>query len=192
MKLNPLVIAIAAGILAGVGGVVLYGMMAEVHAVSHPPAALERLKPEEKAAPVPAVAFSDAKGGQHILSQFKGRYVLVNLWATWCAPCVAELPALAKLQQSVPASQLQIVAVNVGRSTPSETASFLKQHRAGALTVYVDSNVALVRAFGAYGLPLSVLIDPDGKEVARAVGPSEWSAPEAIDWFKSLPVHKHA
>ena len=184
LKLRPLFLAVAAGILAGLGAVLLYGMIGKIHAVSAPPPALERLKPAEAPLPVPQVAFSDAKGGRHILAQFKGRYVLLNLWATWCAPCVKELPALARLQKAVPG--LQVVAVNVGRSTPGETAQFLAQHGAGNLAVYLDSNVALVRAFKAYGLPLSVLIDPKTREIARAEGPGEWDAPEAISYFRQL------
>lgn len=183
LRLIPLAIAVAAGLAVGGGVAVLYGMIAKpVHA---PPAALAKLRLEDKPIAVPAVAFSDAAGARHMLAEFKGHYVLLNLWATWCAPCVRELPALARLAGADPG--LKIVAVNVGRSSVADTASFLAAHQAKALTVYVDSNVALERAFGAYGLPLSVLIDPKGEEVARAVGPAEWDAPEAIAYFKSLP-----
>jgi len=153
-----------------------------VHA---PPAALAKLRLEDKPRAVPAVAFTDASGARHMLGEFKGHYVLLNLWATWCAPCVRELPALAKLQSAVPG--LRVVAVNVGRSSVADTAAFLSAHQAAVLSVYVDTNVALERSFGAYGLPLSVLIDPKGEEVARAVGPAEWDAPEAIAYFRSLP-----
>jgi thiol-disulfide isomerase/thioredoxin len=190
LKLRPLYIAAAAAILAGLGAAVLYGMFGEVHAVARPPAAISRLKPAEKPQPLPQVAFTDAKGGRHILSEFRGHYVLLNLWATWCGPCVQELPALAQLKAAIP--DLQIVAVNVGRSTPEETRAFLAEHKAGALAVYNDRDIALVRAFKAYGLPLSVLIDGQGREIARAEGPGDWDAPESVAWFKSLLAHRHA
>lgn len=187
---NPLLIAAAAVILGGLGVAVLYGLPGKVHAVPPPPAAISRLKPAEAPKAVPEVAFTDAKGGRHILSEFKGHYVLLNLWATWCGPCVRELPALAHLKAQAPG--LQVVAVNVGRSTPAETQAFLAEHKAGNLAVYNDSDVALVRAFRAYGLPLSVLIDPETREVGRAEGPGNWDAPEAVGWFKALIAHKHA
>lgn len=190
LKLRPLFIAAAAVILAGLGAAFLYGMHGKVHAPGRPPAAISRLKLAGTPQPVPGAAFTDAKGGHHILAEFKGHYVLLNLWATWCAPCVQELPALSRLKPAIP--DLQVVAVNVGRSTPEETRAFLADHKAGNLTVYNDSDVALVRAFKAYGLPLSVLIDGQGREIARAEGPGNWDAPEAIAWFKSLVSHKHA
>ncbi len=184
LKLRPLVLAAAAVILAGIGAAVLYGMIGKIHAPGARPPALERLKPADSPQPVPQAAFTDAHGGRHVLAEFRGHYVLLNLWAIWCAPCVKELPALARLQRAVPG--MEVVAVNVGRSTPGETAQFLAQHGAGNLGVYLDSNVAMVRAFKAYGLPLSVLIDSRGREIARAEGPSEWDAPEAISYFRQL------
>ncbi len=94
-RFRPLTIAVAAGTLLAV----LYGIIAlAVHARTRPPASLAPLALTRNAAPVPQVAFADAKGNPHTLAEFKGRYVLLNLWASWCAPCVRELPALARLQ----------------------------------------------------------------------------------------------
>jgi thiol-disulfide isomerase/thioredoxin len=132
------------------------------------------------------VAFSDTAGHRHALSEFRGRTVLLNLWAPWCAPCVRELPALAKLSRSVPASKLTVIAVDVGRGGPEDARAFLSEHGASALSVYVDSDIALVRAFGAYGLPLSVVIDPQGREIARSVGPGDWGAPDAVAYLRTL------
>lgn len=149
------------------------------------PASLAELKTET---PKPAadIAFSDASGARHTLSSYRGHYVLLNLWATWCAPCVKELPELAKLQSAVVPAKLSVVTVNVGHSTPAETGAFLKAHQAAALPVFVDSDTAFIRAFGAFGLPLSILIDPKGREIARAVGPAEWDKPQSVAWFKAL------
>lgn len=181
----------AGAVVTGAVLVVLYVILSgPVHAVPSPPAALARLKPGIEAKSVPAVAFADGAGKRHMLSEFKGRYVLLNLWAAWCAPCVRELPALAALQAAVPKDRLVVVAVNVGRSGAAETADFLAAHGAVRLGVYLDSNIALMRAFRAYGLPLSVLIDPQGREVARAAGPASWDAPEALSYFRALPMPK--
>jgi len=182
--------AVLAGLIAGVALAVLYVIHAgPVHALASPPAELAELKPASKPVTVPAVAFIDAAGKRHMLAEFRGRYVLLNLWATWCAPCVKELPALAQLGRAVSQDQLSVVAVNVGRSTMAETAQFLKDHHAGSLAPYADSNIALMRAFGAFGLPMTVLIDPQGREVARALGAADWAAPASVAYFKSLPAH---
>jgi thiol-disulfide isomerase/thioredoxin len=183
-RLYPVAVA-AAVLAAGAIAAFLYVSRTDVHA-STPPAALTELKSEAPRA-VPDVAFNDASGIRHTLSAFRGRYVLLNLWATWCAPCVKELPALAKLQRAVPPGALTVLPVNVGRGSAGETAAFLKQHHAESLPVYLDTDSAFIRAFGAFGLPLSILIDPKGHEIARAVGPAGWDAPGAIAYFKALP-----
>jgi thiol-disulfide isomerase/thioredoxin len=182
-----LVIAIGAVLLAAAALFVLYGMRGNaVHADAGPPAVLAPFTAARSPTAVPQVAFSDAAGVRRSLAAFKGHYVLLNLWATWCAPCVRELPALARLKAAVPRDRLSVVAVDVGRGTPADARSFLDAHGARALDAYVDSNIALLRAFGAYGLPLTVLIDPQGREVGRSVGPAAWDAPDAIAWFKAL------
>jgi thiol-disulfide isomerase/thioredoxin len=182
-----LVIAIGAVLLAAAALFVLYGMRGKpVHADAGPPAVLAPFAAAKAPTAVPQVAFGDASGVRRSLAAFKGHYVLLNLWATWCAPCVRELPALARLKAAVPKDRLSVVAVDVGRGTPADARAFLDAHGAKALDAYVDSNIALLRAFGAYGLPLTVLIDPQGREVGRSVGPAAWDAPDAIAWFKAL------
>jgi thiol-disulfide isomerase/thioredoxin len=141
---------------------------------------------------VPQVAFSDAGGNRIALSQLRGRYVLLNLWAPWCAPCVRELPALARLQSSLPHDRFSVIAVDVGRGTASEARSFLDAHGSKALATYVDSNLALLRAFGAFGLPLTILVDPRGREIGRALGAATWDSPEALDYFRALTAPRAA
>ncbi len=180
---------VATVVLLGAGALtaVLYGIwMRTVHAPAKPPASLARLVPMEKAEPVPAVTFMDVQGRPHTLAEFRGRYVLLNLWAVWCAPCVKELPALAKLQSALLPGKMEVVAVDVARGTPKDADDFLRTHGASRLTTYIDPNLTLMRAFGAYGLPLTVLIDDKGYQVARAQGPAEWDAPESIDYFQAL------
>jgi len=151
-----------------------------------PPAALAPFAAARMPQPVPQVAFGDGTGARVELASFKGKYVLLNLWATWCAPCVRELPALAKLKASVPGHRFDVVAVDVGRGTASDARSFLDAHGAKPLATYVDSNLALLRAFGAYGLPLTILIDPKGREIGRAVGPADWDTPDSVSYFTVL------
>ncbi|HXL98783.1 MAG TPA: TlpA disulfide reductase family protein [Rhizomicrobium sp.] len=176
-------LAIIAGVVAAFAvAAVLY--VIHVGAVHAKPPALAALVDNPNPQAMPEVAFADGVGGHQTLAAFKGRYVLLNLWATWCAPCVKELPALARLHAAVPG--LSVVTVNAGRGSAGSTAAFLKAHGAGTLPVYLDSNAALTRAFGAIGLPLSVLIDPQGREIAQATGPADWDDASAIAYFKAL------
>ncbi|HSM94642.1 MAG TPA: TlpA disulfide reductase family protein [Rhizomicrobium sp.] len=180
---RPLVLAALAVVLVAVAAV-LYVNRSTVNA-DRPPSVLSALVPAAKAETVPAVAFTDAAGKPHMLSEFRGKYVLLNMWATWCGPCVKELPSLAKLKGEVP-DGFTVVAVNVGRSTEAETRGFLAAHSASALAAYTDRNLAMMRSLHVYGLPVSLLIDPKGNVVARADGPAPWDAPEAVDYFKAL------
>ncbi|HEY0282518.1 MAG TPA: TlpA disulfide reductase family protein [Rhizomicrobium sp.] len=181
-RFRPLTIAVAIG--AAVLLAVLYGITTlSVHA---PPASLQPLKLTHPAKPVPAVVFAGADGRLHTLAEFKGRLVLLNLWAPWCAPCVKELPALAALQKALPRDRFAVVAVDVGRDTLAEAGAFLAEHDARALTAYLDSNTSLFRIFGAYGLPLSILIDAEGREIGRVEGPADWSAPDSVRYLKRL------
>jgi len=163
-----------------------------VHADAVPPASLAPFTAAASPLAVPQVVFRDIDGRQTTLTQFRGRYVLLNLWAPWCAPCVRELPALARLQSALPHDRLRVVAVDVGRDTAADAKGFLAQHGSAALATYVDSKLALLRAFGAFGLPLSILIDPRGREVGRALGPATWDSPEALDYFRTLTAPPRA
>jgi len=164
-------------------GVLYWKSAAPVHA--GPPASLAPFAGKLPVT-VPAIAFSDAAGMRKSLATFRGRYVLLNLWAPWCAPCVRELPALARLKAALPKGRFAVVAVDVGRGTTADARSFLDAHGAKALDTYTDTNIALLRVFGAFGLPLTVLIDPQGREVGRAVGPAAWDSPDSVEYFKGL------
>ena len=180
---RPFVLAALAIVVVAAVVAVLYANGGGVHAGK--PEVLSALQPVKQPEMAPAVAFTDANGKPATLSAFRGHYVLLNMWATWCGPCVRELPALAKLQAAVPEG-FSVVPVNVGRSTAAETKTFLAAHQAGTLPTYTDHNLAVMRGFHVYGLPVSLLIDPQGRVVARADGPAPWDDPQVIDYFKAL------
>ena len=183
---RPVVLAAAAAIIL-IGAAVLYVMPSgPVHA----PPSLSALVPAKPAVAVPDAAFMDGVGKRHLLSEFKGRYVLLNMWATWCAPCVKELPSLQHLQDAMAGSNFTVVPVNVGRSDALDTAKFLMSHGAGKLSVNVDTTLALMRTQHVYGLPVTILIDPQGREIARAEGPAAWDDPDAIAYFKALSASR--
>ena len=184
-SLRTVALALAALVLAAAVAAFLYEMKTRpVHERQAPPPALGNLALDSAPRPVPSVGFTQANGTRDTLASFHGHYVLLNVWATWCAPCVRELPALAALKARLP--RLTIVAVNVGREDAAHTAEFLNGHGAAGLSVYLDSDVALIRAFDMQGLPFSVIIDPSGHEIARATGPCAWAAPAAIGYLRAM------
>ncbi|MGH6890374.1 MAG: TlpA family protein disulfide reductase [Rhizomicrobium sp.] len=189
------VVAILAAVIVAVAlAATFYVIRARhVHAGGAPPPSLAKLVLDAKPKAIPAVAFTDAKGERLSLASFRGRYVLLNLWATWCGPCVRELPSLARLAHALPG--LTIVAVSEGQDSVPATRAFLEAHGAGALATYRDSDHAFLAAMGAFGLPLSALIGPDGRERARAIGPAQWDDPQAIAWLRATiapPAHPAA
>ncbi len=128
----------------------------------------------------PATVFRDPDGGDISLADFRGVPVLVNLWATWCAPCVKELPTLDQLAKSHDVDgQLGVIAVSQDRAPQGSVKAFLAQHRIMALGAYHDPDMALSGALGTQILPTSILFDAEGREVWRYVGDLDWTSKEA-------------
>ena len=141
------------------------------------------VKPERLA--VPDVAFQDGDGKPVKLSDWKGRVVLVNLWATWCAPCRKEMPDLATLQKELGSDQFEVVAISVDRKGAEASAAFLKETGADILRLYVEPSTRIVTEFQSPGLPATILIDRQGREIGRLLGPAHWASPEAIALIKA-------
>ena len=112
------------------------------------------------------------------LADFRGRIVLVNFWATWCGPCVAEMPSLDRLEAKLGGRDFTVITVSEDRN-PAVIAPFYEEHGLRHLKRYHDPSGALSRAFGIRGLPTTVLIDREGQEIGRIEGPAEWDSPEA-------------
>ena len=131
---------------------------------------------DHKGEAAPATVFTDGEKPVK-LADFKGKPVLVNLWATWCAPCVKELPTLDKLASS---GTIQVLAVSQDSGPHPSVVAFLKSHQLGTLKPYQDEKMALSGALGPDTvLPTSILIGADGKEVWRYVGDLDWTSAEA-------------
>ena len=178
-RFRPLHAAILAAALLGIAGF-LYGIGS--FPATPPKPFVLGIAPKS----VPQVGFTDGTGGRHTLAAYRGRYVLLNLWAPWCAPCVKELPALAALKRAVPDAQLAVLAVDVGRDTPEQAAGYLKDHGVESLGTYLDTDIVFIRSFKAYGLPLTLLIDPEGREIGRAAGAVEWDSAKSVAYFRGL------
>ncbi|MGB8363735.1 MAG: TlpA family protein disulfide reductase [Rhizomicrobium sp.] len=181
-------------LVTGAALIVLYVIRASpVHvSAAAPPPSLSAMIPDSVPKPAPSATFSDAAGRPVSLASFKGHVVILNLWARWCAPCVRELPALGRLAAALGPERLTIVAIDEGRDNAAGSAAFLRAHGAANLAVYRDSGLALLLAFGAQGLPFSVLIDARGNEIARASGPLAWDDPAAIAYFRALGTPNRA
>jgi thiol-disulfide isomerase/thioredoxin len=135
------------------------------------------VKPERK--PVADIRFQDETGKTVSLGDWKGRVVLVNLWATWCAPCRKEMPSLAELQKALGSDDFEVVAISVDRKGAEASSAFLKETGADNLKLYVDPSTETLNQLQALGLPATFLIDRNGHEIGRLLGPAEWNSPEA-------------
>ena len=178
--------ALMAG-FAAIIAAVLYGMNGfAVHGTAKPPAVLDKLKLVENKPADAKVSFVDASGRSLKLSDFRGRYLLVNLWATWCGPCINELPELAKLNAELPQDRATVVPIDLEKLDAAKVGDFLGMHNAGALPIYIDREFSAMKGFGANELPLTILIDAEGREVARAAGAQKWDDPASVAYFKAL------
>lgn len=141
--------------------------------------AMENFVPEANPSPVPAVSFVDVDGKEHDFSLFRGKLVLLNLWATWCAPCRHEMPTLDQLQSEVGSDRVEVVALSVDQTGLEGVKKFFSDIKVSHLAIYNDPSAGAGLRFKAIGLPTTLLISPDGLILGRFVGPAEWNAPEA-------------
>lgn len=126
-----------------------------------------------------AIAFEDADGHKTTIGSFAGKTILLNLWATWCVPCRAEMPALDRLQAQTGSASFGVVPVDVDQLRLEKARSFFKDTGVTSLPYYSDNSADILRALGSQGLPTTVLIGADGCEVATMAGPAQWDSPEA-------------
>lgn len=135
---------------------------------------------------LPAFTFTDAQGATRTLADFAGRGVVLNLWATWCPPCVAEMPALDRLHAAVEAEGIAVLPLSSDRGGEAQVRPFYAARGITRLGVWLDPRGAAGRALGARGLPTTVLVDAQGRERARLEGAAEWDAPEMVAAIQRL------
>ncbi|MBI5131621.1 MAG: TlpA family protein disulfide reductase [Rhodopseudomonas palustris] len=141
---------------------------------------------------LPDLTFDDAGGQPKKLSDFRGRTVLVNLWATWCVPCRKEMPALDNLQAKLGSPQFEVVAINIDTRDPAKPKKFLDDEKLNKLSFFSDASARVfqdLKSIGrALGMPTSVLVDGEGCEIATIAGPAEWDSADALALVKgALP-----
>jgi thiol-disulfide isomerase/thioredoxin len=147
-------------------------------AVSAPAEPAKGVDRSHTGTPAPAITFTDPEGEDTTLASFAGKPTLVNLWASWCAPCVKELPTLDQLSRDQH-GKLNVVAINEDNGPKASVVAFLQANRIVNLDPYQDSKMALSGALAPV-LPTSILYDANGKEVWRYVGDLDWTGPEAV------------
>lgn len=196
-------LAVPAAALAAVLGLVLYGMAppgGKEAAVTNPACAASqalarRLGPlvrgevasmtlARTSSPLPPLGFTEEDGARVTLADFRGRTVLLNLWATWCLPCRKEMPALDRLQGSRGSDEFSVVTINIDTAKLDRIKAFWTETGIANLTFYADSTAetfqALKQAGKALGLPTTILIGPDGCEIGTMAGPAQWDSKDAL------------
>jgi thiol-disulfide isomerase/thioredoxin len=148
------------------------------------PPQMSEFTPTDPPRPAPDASFADAAGGQTSLAAFKGKVILVNLWATWCQPCVQEMPALDRLQAALGGKDFAVVLVSQDRGGAHVVEPFFQKLGLSALKSYLDPKGALGQAFQVRGLPTSILIDRAGKELGRVEGAAAWDGSEAQKFLR--------
>jgi thiol-disulfide isomerase/thioredoxin len=128
---------------------------------------------------LPEVRFKDANGYALTLDKFRGKVVLLNIWATWCVPCRLEMPALDRLQKKLGGRDFQVVAVSIDVGIP-EIVEFFDELNLEHLQIYADTDIRLPMDLEAFGIPATLLIDRTGREIGRIIGPVEWDSDEVI------------
>lgn len=147
------------------------------------------LQVTEKPAPATPLSFQNAKGEPVTLASFRGKAILLNLWATWCAPCRKEMPALDALQGELGSKDFEVVAVNIDTRNFEKPKAFLEEIKVARLGYYADPSAKIfqdLKAAGrAFGMPTTLLIDANGCELAYLAGPAEWASPEALAFVRA-------
>jgi thiol-disulfide isomerase/thioredoxin len=134
--------------------------------------------------PVPEIGFTTMKGEPTDLEAFRGKVVLLNLWATWCGPCVQEMPSLERLQAQLGGEGLSIIALSSDRGGANVVEPFLGNLGLKQLPIFLDPRSAATRTLGARGLPTTLLIDREGREIGRLEGAAVWDGAAAVAFLR--------
>ena len=130
--------------------------------------------------------FQDLGGTPKRFADYAGKVLVVNLWATWCAPCIKEMPSLARLARALPADRFQVLAISLDRAGPKAVQEFWTKLNVQGLEPLIDPTTKLGFALKAQGMPTTLILNPQGQEVARVAGALEWDSPAIVARLKSL------
>lgn len=133
---------------------------------------------------LPELWFRDGDGHPKSLADFHGKVVVLNVWATWCGPCRKEMPTLDRLQAELGGSGFEVVALSIGRAGVDVVRKFFGEIGIRNLALYIDESGKALRELGIFGLPATLLIDREGREIGHLVGPADWDTPEMIAFIR--------
>tara|TARA_B100000003_G_C10768274_1_gene305909 strand:- start:145 stop:654 length:510 start_codon:yes stop_codon:yes gene_type:complete len=131
------------------------------------------------------LTFLDDKNNRLNLNNYKGKLILLNFWATWCAPCKKEMPSLDLLQTNIQLDNLKIFPINVGQDNLEKSLKFFEELKIKNLKIYFDNPITLAKKFGLRGIPTSIIINKDGYEFARIIGSIDFEDKKFIDWLSN-------
>lgn len=140
--------------------------------------------------PVPDVQFTDHDGRPRALADFRGKVVVLNVWATWCLPCRKEMPTLDRLQAALGGRGFEVVALSIDRQGAEAVKGFYSEVGVRHLSVRIDTTGKALSALAVVGLPMTILIDAEGRELGRLMGPAEWDGPEMVAFLKKIVERK--
>jgi len=133
---------------------------------------------------LPEIAFQDGDGGTRRLAEFRGKVVLLNIWATWCGPCRHEMPTLDRLQAALGGGDFEVIALSIDRAGIDVVRAFYGELGLEHLGLYIDASGSVMDELSLFGLPTTLLIDREGREIGRLIGPTEWDAPEMLEFLR--------
>lgn len=168
---------------AWLAGCALMLASAAVHAAVESPKGFAVHDPPQ---PVPEVTFENGDGEPVTLADFHGKVVVLNLWATWCPPCRREMPTLDALQAELGSEHFEVVALSVDRAGPSVVREFFSEQGIEHLGLYIDTSARVLPRLDIRGLPTTLVIDAEGRELARLTGEADWATPAMLDYFRGL------
>lgn len=134
---------------------------------------------------LPDIRFVDGANRQRTLAEFRGRTVLLNIWATWCVPCREEMPTLDRLQGMLGSANFEVVALSIDRGGAADVRPFYAEIGIKQLGIYIDRTGRAAQKLGVVGIPMTLLIGPDGREFGRFVVPTDWDAPTMVAFIRS-------
>ncbi len=133
--------------------------------------------------PIAALRFDDGQGQDRSLADFRGKIVLLNIWATWCVSCRKEMPALDRLQAALGGGgEFEVVPLSIDRGGVDVVGKFFAEVGIQKLATYLDGSGKAMRELGVIGLPTTLIVDQEGREIGRLIGPAEWDAPDMIEF----------